>query len=167
MNKSWWHMCRICFHLFGLLIFCLLISEHVEASPPKINIFSLMNGKGLELDQKILAQALEELGYDVQCKSFYDSADGVSYADINIFFEVLNPDWFSYAHSNWFIPNPEWYIQNLKLLKQVDLILCRTREVERIFRRLNKNTYFLGFTSFDCYHEGKITTLDHMLPCLE
>ncbi len=50
---------------------------------------------------------------------------------------------------NWFIPNPEWYVQPRALLNKVDLVLCRTREVEKIFQELDKNTYYLGFTTPD------------------
>lgn len=35
-------------------------------------------------------------------------------------------------------------------LDKIDLFLCRTHEVERIYRSLGKETYYLGFTSMDC-----------------
>jgi glycosyltransferase involved in cell wall biosynthesis len=67
--------------------------------------------------------------------------------------QTLAPEKFFWAHQNWLIPNPEWYTQETHLLDAIDLILCRTKETERIFRQLNKRTYYLGFTSPDCYRE--------------
>lgn len=141
-------MPKIYYYLF-LSLFLFIVEADAHAL--KINIFSVKNGKGLEMDQKILADALTKLECEVLCKNSWDPEDNVSYADINIFFEILNPVWFPYASANWHIPNPESYVQELTLLEGVDLILCRTKEVERIYKELNKNTYFLGFTSMDCY----------------
>jgi Glycosyl transferases group 1 len=131
------------------LILFLSINE-AEAAPLKINIFSEKNGRGLETDQKILAKVLTEMGHRVQFKNFYDFSENVS-VDINIFFEVVTSSATSQASFNWFIPNPEWYVQSLETLNTIDLILCRTKEVERIFKALNKKTFLLGFTSLDCY----------------
>lgn len=117
----------------------------------KINIFSERNGKGLEVDQRILAEALTELGCEVECTSFSARCNKSFHSDINIFFEKIASSWLQTAPLNWFVPNPEWYMQDIKLLRSINLILCRTKEVERIFQNLNKKTYFTGFTSPDCY----------------
>lgn len=123
----------------------------IEAKHLHINVFSVKNGKGLEADQKILVEALKELQCHVRSKEFNDPVDQKQTADINIFFEILTPEWFPLAKQNWFIPNPEFYSQDVALLNDVDLILCRTKESEKIFNKLDLNTYFLGFTSIDCY----------------
>lgn len=119
--------------------------------PLKINIFTEFNGRGLEVDQSILKEAITDLGHSVNCYNYFHNPLEVSPADINIFFQVLAADKFPCAPLNWFIPNPEWYVQSLEELKNVDLILCRTREVERIFTDLKIKTYYLGFTSSDCF----------------
>ncbi|CUI16668.1 putative glycosyltransferase [Candidatus Protochlamydia naegleriophila] len=134
-----------------VMLFCMPNSLKLHARPLEINLFSEKNGKGLESDQKIMEKVLAELGHHVHCRYLYEPAINPSNVDVNIFFQVIPEQWLPYASHNWFIPNPEWYTQEKGLLDRVDLILCRTREVERIFRSLSLETYFLGFTSVDCY----------------
>ncbi|MBA3721881.1 MAG: glycosyltransferase [Parachlamydiaceae bacterium] len=114
------------------------------------NVISSTNGVGLEVDQKIMTNALKILGHNVQSYG-YRNKQIPPKADINIFFQAFKSDWFSSANQNWFVPNPEWYIHGANAINDIDLILCRTKEVERIFSQYTKNTYFLGFTSKDCY----------------
>lgn len=127
----------------------------VDSPQLKINIFSVSNGVGLERDRKILATALKELGHVVQEKEMHKSTPrDEPQAGINIYFESINEECLSTARLNWFVPNPEYYLQDISLLERIDLILCRTQQAERIFQALNKRTYFLGFTSLDRYDEG-------------
>lgn len=135
---------------WGIYSFNFISAEEFVIRPLKINIFSMQNGKGLETDQNILKDTLEHLGHTVQC-AFPKKTQAQTQADINIFVEFIHPQKLSWAKINWFIPNPEWYRQDLELLDRFDLILCRTKEVERIFQKLHKRTYFLSFTSPDCY----------------
>ncbi len=143
-------------YFFVLWIF-VISTAHVEAL--KINLFASSNGKGLEHDQKILATALRELGHEVKCLGHFsefsvshvDELDSDPYADVNIFFQGIREVWTPYAKQNWFVPNPEWFYGNTAQLELMDLILCRTKEVQRIFQDLHPKTYFLGFTSTDCY----------------
>lgn len=134
----------------NILLFCLLYGLFAEGSLT-INLFSEQNGKGLEASRQVLKNDLVELGHTVYER---DSSEGkcknCPQADLNIFFQIINPAWIDSAAVNWFIPNPEWYNQDRKLLNSIDLILCRTREVERIFNDLSKRTYYIGFTSRDC-----------------
>jgi glycosyltransferase involved in cell wall biosynthesis len=123
----------------------------VKKKPLVVNLFGTDNGKGLETDRKILKEALINLGCEVIERSYRQHNRYKEKADINIFLERINPQWLSDAKFNWLIPNPEWYTQAIELLDEIDLILCRTHEVERIFQALNKQTYFLSFTSYDCY----------------
>lgn len=127
------------------------VQAEIPPHPLKINVFSCNNGKGLQASRQILKQALSEMGHEVYEKE-HDTQRGVNdpQVDLNIFFELIPSDWLSLATANWFIPNPEWYVQEMSLLDGVDLILCRTREVERIFQSLNKRTFYIGFTSRDC-----------------
>lgn len=119
-----------------------------------INLFSMRNGKGLETDEKVLKEAIERDGHQVQSFQHSHATNHKHDADVNIFIEMINPEMLSWAPRNWFIPNPEWYRQELALLDRVDLILCRTEEVEKIFKGMGKKTYYLGFTSPDCLQEG-------------
>ncbi len=138
----------ICFFLFIVISISQLQAQ--TNIPLKINVFSVSNGVGLERDRKILKKALEDLGHIVYEREVKTDQPNGNAADINIFFEIISPYWISSARLNWFIPNPEYYEQG-DLYKKMDLILCRTREVERIFRSLNHPTYFLGFTSISRY----------------
>jgi len=115
-----------------------------------INIITVFNGSGLEVDQGILNDALKSLGCKAASFAVSQQAETIPEADINIFFEILNKDMFVRAKENWFIPNPEWFSQEIALLEEVSLILCRTHEIERIFKALGRKTFFLGFTSIDC-----------------
>ena len=107
------------------------------------------NEKGLGTDLKVLKVALENFN----CRVAIVDCDATEWhrAEINIFIQCLPREKFFWAKQNWFIPNPEWFEDSLSLLDHIDLILCRTRDVERIFRELNCLTYYLGFTSPDCY----------------
>lgn len=142
---------------YNFIFFCLsfLSSLPLVADPAslKINLITHVNiGKGLDTDVNVLRSALDDLGCAVTVLDFHDT--NWSRAHINIFLQKLIPEKFPMAMQNWMIPNPEWYQEPLALLDRLDLILCRTREVERIFNNLKKPTYFLGFTSPDCYKEG-------------
>lgn len=135
------------------LSFWFLLPIFVFAVPPqklKINLFGLCNGKGLQTDQDVLLEALQQLGHSVICIKCGEKTKK-QIADINIFFEYIFPDKLTWAKKNWFIPNPEWYIQDLKLLDKIDLILCKTKESERVFQNRCYSVYYLGFTSPDCY----------------
>ncbi|MES2199111.1 MAG: hypothetical protein V4489_02965 [Chlamydiota bacterium] len=143
--------------LIKTLVFVFLLLGHFTSSfALTIHIYGEKNGKGLEKDISILKPAITKAGHDVA--DFSPSYVQSKTADINIFLESLNLDQMKTATHNWFIPNPEWYLQDLALLDNIDLILCRTKEVERIFKDLGKKTYFLGFTSEDCLLDIQKTT---------
>jgi|ERR1700722_4873671 len=109
----------------------------------------MFNGGGLETDFRVLRAALEEWGHRVTGVALEELR--YPQADVNVFFEVFIPYQFSSALVNWFVPNPEWFCNRVEDLPQFDLILCRTREAERIFQELNQKTHYIGFTSIDCY----------------
>lgn len=131
-----------------------ILSDDVPNENLKIRIFTHFNGKGLESDMRILKEALDNLGQSVEVFNSFDCPDDLPVADINIYFEWITSKAIPFARLNWFVPNPEWFIDDLALLNVIDLNLCRTREVERIFLELGKPTYFLGFTSKDCFQSG-------------
>lgn len=155
-------MKKIIVHLFFFLFSLLSLNSENDSlsnicgdsNSLKINIFSVNNGKGLQTSRNILKDALIEMGHQVFEKGITQKRKtNESHVDINIFFERINEGWLSLGSTNWFIPNPEWYSQSVSLLDKMDLILCRTHEVERIFQDRGKKTYFLGFSSLDCLQE--------------
>jgi hypothetical protein len=147
--------------LFLILLFCISLNGGLHAkakgkknepdlSALKINLFCDDRG-GLAKDRLILGDALRSLGCSVTLHGVNGDINASS-ADINIFCESLCPSCFNEAPLNWFIPNPEWYCHEMELLNSIDLILCRTHEVQRIFMELKKDTFYLGFSSLDLYN---------------
>lgn len=154
-------MFKIVAVLCWILLFCSQINAREYGKIPlHLNIFTDLNGKGLEADAKILKEALENLDQIVRCYQFHDCPDEIFEADVNIFIQSIIPKVIPHARLNWFIPNPEWYCDDLSLLDFMDLVLCRTREVERIFNELNTKTFFLGFTSRDCLKKDVVKDFD-------
>ncbi len=137
-----------------IVFFSFNVAAFADMPQLKIHLFSDANGKGLEKDRDVLINELTALNCEVE---WFENKDNgkISYADINIFVQHINNQYLHSAPYNWFIPNPEWYFQDLELLDSMDLILCRTKEIERIFNDRKKKTYYLGFTTLDRY-EPKI-----------
>lgn len=131
------------------LFFLIGTEDKLIASPLKINIITHCNGAGLVTDYDLLSSALTQRGHHVQGYEWHDKK--IPSADINIFFEYI-PHEPSLSLINWFVPNPEWFLNRFEDLSPFDFILCRTHEVESIFKKHNQKTFFLGFTSPDCYH---------------
>lgn len=154
------------FFISQFFIFTLLFG-HVSQSDLmtqqlKINLITQCNnGKGLETDLKILKEALEKLDCLVTVLDLEDNR--WNRAHINIFIQGLVLEKFPMAKQNWFIPNPEWFQADMRFLERVDLVLCRTKEVEKIFRDLCKQTYYLEFTSPDCYQDNVKKDYRHFL----
>lgn len=121
-----------------------------QTKTKKINIVSNRNGVGLSQDIEILETELLKLGHQV---AFIEDADlsSIQKADINILIQPLNLLSLPYAEKNYLIPNPEWCYFTPAEIALFDLILCKTREGERIFKSLNSNTIFMGFTCKDRY----------------
>ncbi len=141
------------------------VSQTANSRPLNINLISTRNGKGLQIDQNILLKALSKLGHRVLCLELFAGVPEARHADINIFLQFIDPELFSIADSNWLIPNPEWYTQDLALLEHIDLVLCKTGHAINIFADLGSKTYFLGFTSRDCIerdYDKDYTTFFHL-----
>ena len=114
-----------------------------------VNIFSQSNGSG----HRILKDALVALGHVVHDNELSEYADFDHEGDINIFFGEFSSALASCAAFNWLIPNSE---SDLQQLDQVDLILCRTHEEEKLYQATGVKTYHLGFTS----HDSKLPAIE-------
>ena len=110
----------------------------------KINLITHDNGVGLTQDVKILKDAIPH-----ECK-FVEVFDKVRppTADINLFLEIVKPEWYKRAGKNYFMPNPEWYLQGWQALANIDLILCKTLDALKIFAPHHASVY-TSFTSVD------------------
>lgn len=136
--------------LFALICVFFIASVNAEQSRPTINLIYKHTGFGLGRDAKILSKELREIGYSV--RSFkVNSPRQVRQADINLFLEEINLDFFHSATQNYLIPNPEWFLEEVSVIPELDMIICKTREAERIFKQYHPNTKFMGFTSIDRY----------------
>jgi glycosyltransferase involved in cell wall biosynthesis len=70
--------------------------------------------------------------------------------DINLFYENILPGWFPRAQVNCMIPNQEWFRPHqMTFLKNIDMVLCKTRHAQEIFNRLGCHTEYISFTSMD------------------
>jgi glycosyltransferase involved in cell wall biosynthesis len=161
--------------LFGIYLISLFVGMHIpflarsdehqkinhDIQPGsrklKINLICYKNGVGLNRDITTLQQELTKLGHSVHFINVLHPIP--KKADINIFIEIGQDDFFSFADKNYFIPNPEWCRFSPEKIAQFDMVLTKTKEGERIFKLLNPNTIYLGFTCNDHYDE-KITKDD-------
>lgn len=112
-----------------------------------INVISHDNGVGLSKDYQILKEALPQhrLNFiDLKVNPKRTSAD------INIFLEIYDYKLTRMAGTNYFVPNPEWFMDKWHFnLKRIDKVICKTRDAERIFNHLGCDTVYTSFTSLD------------------
>lgn len=118
----------------------------------KINIIYKQNQTGLGKDGELLANELKKLGHSIR-KYKIAELKPLRQADINLFLERFNKFFFPFASKNYIIPNPEWFFSP-EYIPQFDMILCKTREAERIFKELHPNTVFISFTCLDRYNKS-------------
>ena len=120
----------------------------------RVQIITRENGLGLSNDVAILRSALVGIsGHAIEVE-FTDWEHprkvGPKHYDFNIFLELVNPAFFPQARQNVFVPNPEWFMAGWRIhVRRFDQVWAKTRDCERIFKRLNQNTVFTGWTSVD------------------
>lgn len=149
--------------MLKILIFLFSFHALFASESLIINVICDDNGVGLSSDLIILYEELTKLGHIVNIVDTRFKPPKLDFSDINIFIEHPIASLFDFADKNYFIPNPEWCKATEEMIQKFDLILCRTREVERIFHPINPNTYYLGFTSIDRYDETEYKSFDQFL----
>jgi hypothetical protein len=117
----------------------------------RINVCTnLTNGVGLQRDYEMLRAELEKRGYEVN--GIMWNAKEAPRADLNIFIELLNLGIFQRAPRQWAIPNPEWWFAGWDVnLPQIESVLCKTHDCERIFRGKGPKTRYIGWQARDLY----------------
>lgn len=116
----------------------------------KILIIARDNGSGLTRDAQIFRQALEEAGHSVAVLEFDGRPPSTPVGDVALFLELFDPKWSRVAHRLVLVPNQEWWPEEMnKHLPLFDLVLCKTRHAETIFRGLGCHTEYVGMTSLD------------------
>ena len=120
----------------------------------KINFITYNNGYGLSNDMKLLQKRLTKLYNNIEiffC-NYYDH--NIPNANINIFFEVISNLLIPKANYNILIPNQEWFYKTwVPYLKDIDLILVKTKYAENIFKNFGKVEY-IGWESKDMEIKG-------------
>ena len=115
----------------------------------RVNLISThRNQTGLAQDVDILQGMWASLDKNIKFRRVLNAQPECPEAEINVFFEVVNPSLFVYARKNIYIPNPEWTYQTWKpYFASMDEIWVKTRECERIFKELHANVRYIGWTS--------------------
>ena len=133
----------------------------LRSSPVYVNIEAVLNHSGLARDACLLADVLTAAGWSVTINTRHRStlARGVHALaksvrrypyGLNIFLEQVDPRRFGLAPVHVLIPNQEWLRpETIPHLPRIDLVLCKTRHAERIFRDKGFPTAYVGFTSHD------------------
>ncbi len=111
-----------------------------------VAILSKANRSGLSLDIKIIKQYLSKfVKCDVVIKKF---ATKKSYTS-KILLEHLNPEMLKVkSEVTYWIPNVELLLEwDMELMKQVDCILCKTKQCYEFFKDKHPNAIYTKFTS--------------------
>ncbi|MDD4225934.1 MAG: glycosyltransferase [Mariniphaga sp.] len=120
----------------------------------KINIYTTLNGVGLQQDANLLADIFQKAGHSI---FIYDRKNPkpVKRGNIGFHLEIPMYNMFSACQHNIFIPNPEWYYnQWTSHLKYFSAIFAKTHDCKRIFDNLHENVIHTGFISRDFYLKG-------------
>lgn len=111
-----------------------------------INIFTALNGVGLQSDYELLNDLLKDR-HEIRC---YDlkKAETVLSSDISIHLEVPRFEYLHLSKRNIFIPNPEWFYPHwTHNIKGFTEIWAKTKDCQNIF----PNSIFSGFMSKDLH----------------
>lgn len=114
-----------------------------------VQIICPHNNAGLTRDRNIIKAVLEENGFEV---TLSDSSK-VKHEpfDIDIYVEHLLQINKKSKHRI-LIPNPEWFELEWKpKLQDITMVLAKTRDCQRIFKKLHPHVVFTSFTSLDRY----------------
>jgi hypothetical protein len=109
-------------------------------------------GTGLSQDVNIMRGILTALFEEnVQIQLVQYVQPHCSEADVNVFFEVMNPSLLSYAAKNIWVPNHEWaYKTWIPYMHMVNEIWVKTTEAEDIFKKLTPTPVrYIGWTSLN------------------
>lgn len=127
---------------------------------PIVNLLSTSSAAGLGRDARLVTDALEGAGFEVvltwlrplgRAESLGTRLAGLRPAryDLNLFLEAVEPAWFGHARRNAVLPNPEWWAQPARLLRRLDLVLCKTRSAVSWLGWHGARCRWVGFASVD------------------
>lgn len=115
----------------------------------RVNLISNnRNQTGLTHDVDLLQGVWHLVFEDTKFRRVHHAHPECPEAEINVFFEILNPSLFTYASVNIWIPNPEWTYKSWEsYFSQLDQIWCKTQHAVEIFKPFNPNTFYVGWSS--------------------
>ena len=115
----------------------------------RVNLISThRNQTGLAQDVDILQGVWTLADESIKYRRVNYNQPQCEEAEINVFFEVLNPSLFTYAAKNVWIPNAEWAYRSWSTyLANIDEVWCKTQEAVEVFSKLHANVKFIGWTS--------------------
>lgn len=122
----------------------------------RVQIVSKDNGVGLSRDVAILRDAIMLFRPEAEVV-FTDWRDRgrrtkPRHFDLNIFLELVNPQFFGDARKNVMVPNPEWYTREwMQQVRRFDEVWAKTKAAEIAFAPYNAHTVFIGWDSVDMY----------------
>jgi len=115
----------------------------------RVNLISNnRNQTGLSQDVDLLQGIWSIVFPDATFRRFHHTVPECDEAEVNVFFELLNPSLFTYAGTNIWIPNPDWAYNTWKpYFSQLTHIWCKTEHAVRLFKPYNANTKYIGWSS--------------------
>lgn len=138
------------------MVFC---ACSLESTSGDVRLISFPSKAGFVKDVLILEQELIALGFSTDKGFLPEMVDHVlkegtyPVVDVQIFIQEFEEHLLPFGKKNYLIPNPEWCWDTKESLEKVDLVLARTREVERLYSDAGIPVYYLGFTGVDQYVE--------------
>ena len=117
----------------------------------KVNIYTSLNGVGLERDYILMKGILESGGHSVAV-SDWQTREGANHAAVAFHLEVPRYELLSRADRNIILPNAEWFARKwLNRFNKFDEVWCKTADCNEIFKPYNENRTITGFVSEDLY----------------
>lgn len=117
-----------------------------------INIILWKGSKGLYNSGNIVYKTLKEAGYKARLVEVYSNEILLLKSRLNIFLEKITKRLLKYAKYNVLIPNPEWDYHDIEYINDnIDFIIAKTKDCERIFKQFFPNVGYTSFTSKDIY----------------
>lgn len=133
----------------------------------RVQIIGKDNGVGLARDTIVLREAIAAVrpGSEVVFVDWRDRGKRTKPKDydLNVFLELVNPQFFGDARKNVMVPNPEWYIREwMPHVRRFDEIWAKTKAGETAFAPYHRSVLNIGWTSLDMY-DGSVERKRQML----
>lgn len=121
------------------------------------------------MDVAIYHDLLVSLGHKVEIVAIQEtpepSEEETCFADVQIFFERVYPEWLNPASYNMFVPNHE-IKHDLSLYRKLNAVICKTQIAKRLVDTYVNNNpvfadlrvFYIGHTSWDMLKSGAMNS---------